>query len=73
MIGRLKNKNFVKNIDIITFTNVFVHIENLKNLIKNLKIISKNTLVVIENHYLGSVLEKINLIHFIMSIQEHIV
>ena len=54
-----KIKKFVRNIDIITFTNVFAHIENLKNLIRNLKkILSKNTIVVIENHYLGSVLEK---------------
>jgi SAM-dependent methyltransferase len=44
--------------DIITFTNVFAHIENLKDMIKNLQIlIGKNTNVVIENHYLGAVLD----------------
>ncbi|MDB4023321.1 class I SAM-dependent methyltransferase [Pelagibacteraceae bacterium] len=44
--------------DIITFTNVFAHIENLEKLINNLKIIiSPNTILVIENHYLGSVLK----------------
>ena len=44
-------------IDIITFTNVFAHIEDLENLLKNLTIlISSRTLLVIENHYLGSVL-----------------
>jgi SAM-dependent methyltransferase len=47
------------NIDIVVFTNVFAHIENLKNLIKNLrKIISKDTIIVIENHYLGSIIKK---------------
>ena len=46
-------------IDFITFTNVFAHINNLKELIKNLKtLISKNTVIIIENHYLGSVLKK---------------
>ena len=46
-------------IDIITFTNVFAHIEDLKRLIANLKkIISSKTLVIIENHYLGSILKK---------------
>lgn len=44
--------------DIITFTNVFAHIENLKDMIKNLQIlIGKNTNIVIENHYLGAVLD----------------
>lgn len=45
--------------DIITFTNVFAHINNLPELINNLKLIIKNhdTLLVIENHYLGSVLK----------------
>lgn len=43
--------------DFITFTNVFAHIENLPELIKNLKLlIGPNTNVVIENHYLGAVL-----------------
>ena len=46
-------------IDIITFANVFAHIENLRELIKNLKkLLSKETLLIIENHYLGSVIER---------------
>ena len=46
------------NIDIITFTNVFAHIEDLQGVLLSLKkLISKNTILVIENHYLGSVLE----------------
>ena len=53
---QIKNSNFAP--DIITFTNVFAHIENLNNLINNLKIIvSPNTVLVVENHYLGSVLK----------------
>tara|TARA_B100000700_G_scaffold299502_1_gene366636 strand:+ start:2669 stop:3889 length:1221 start_codon:yes stop_codon:yes gene_type:complete len=45
--------------DIITFTNVFAHIEDLQNLIENLKqIMHKKTLICIENHYLGSILSK---------------
>jgi len=48
-----------KKIDIITFTNVFAHIENLQNLLISLKkIISKDTLIIIENHYLGEVIKK---------------
>jgi 2-polyprenyl-3-methyl-5-hydroxy-6-metoxy-1,4-benzoquinol methylase len=44
--------------DIITFTNVFAHIENLPELIENLKfLMTENTLLIIENHYLGAVLE----------------
>lgn len=44
--------------DIITFTNVFAHIENLAGVIAALKLLmSPNTMIVIENHYLGSVLE----------------
>jgi SAM-dependent methyltransferase len=43
--------------DIITFTNVFAHIEDLNGLINNLKkLLKPNTYVVIENHYLGAVL-----------------
>lgn len=46
-------------IDIITFTNVFAHIENLPSLLKNLKVLmNEETILVIENHYLGAVLEK---------------
>ena len=46
----------IKKIDFITFTNVFAHIENLTELIKNIKLISsKETKVIIENHYLGAI------------------
>ena len=42
--------------DLIVFTNVFAHIEDLPSLINNLKILShENTNIVIENHYLGAV------------------
>ena len=48
-----------EKIDIITFTNVFAHIEDLKELINNLKkLINEETLIVIENHYLGSIIQK---------------
>ena len=69
--NKVYNSYFTKNIatdikkkfpiiDIITFTNVFAHIEDIESLLKNLNIlISPETLVVIENHYLGSIL-KIN-------------
>lgn len=43
--------------DFITFTNVFAHIEDLEGLIKALKVvIGQNTKVIIENHYMGSIL-----------------
>ena len=45
--------------DIITFTNVFAHIENLPQLLSAIKIlVSEKTTLVIENHYLGAILEK---------------
>jgi Methyltransferase domain/C-methyltransferase C-terminal domain len=45
--------------DLITFTNVFAHIENLPSLISSLKILlNPDTMVVIENHYLGSILDQ---------------
>lgn len=45
--------------DIITFTNVFAHIEDLPSLLHALKILmGEKTLLVIENHYLGAVLER---------------
>jgi len=45
-------------VDIITFTNVFAHIEDLPGLIANLRIlIGPKTHLVIENHYLGAVLK----------------
>ena len=54
----IKIKRKFKKIDIITFTNVFAHIEDLQGLIKNLKkIINEKTILVIENHYMGAVLK----------------
>jgi hypothetical protein len=45
--------------DIITFTNVFAHIEDLSAVIRSLLLLSnRQTTIIIENHYLGSVLEK---------------
>jgi SAM-dependent methyltransferase len=44
--------------DIITFTNVFAHIENLPELIGNVKsLMGERTVVVVENHYLGAILK----------------
>ena len=52
------NEKFNK-VDVITFTNVFAHIEDLKSLLINLKkIISDETIIIIENHYLGSIIEQ---------------
>jgi hypothetical protein len=43
--------------DFITFTNVFAHIEDLGGMVAALKwLLSDNTVLVVENHYLGSVL-----------------
>ncbi|HET9651935.1 MAG TPA: class I SAM-dependent methyltransferase [Usitatibacter sp.] len=45
--------------DVITFTNVFAHIENLPEVIAALKeLAGPATMLVIENHYLGAVLER---------------
>jgi Methyltransferase domain/Putative zinc binding domain/C-methyltransferase C-terminal domain len=45
--------------DIITFTNVFAHICDLADLIRAVNIIrAPHTKVIIENHYLGSVLDR---------------
>ena len=56
-ISKKINKKF-GNIDFIIFTNVFAHINNLNQLISNLKlIINRKTKIVIENHYLGSVIQ----------------
>ena len=45
--------------DFITFTNVFAHIEHLQELLANLKmLIGKNTVIVIENHYLGDIFKR---------------
>ena len=46
-------------IDIITFTNVFAHIEDLPALLRALELVmSDDTTLIIENHYLGAVLAK---------------
>jgi SAM-dependent methyltransferase len=43
----------------ITLTNVFAHIEDFQNLCRAIEVlIGPDTVVVIENHYLGSILEK---------------
>ena len=45
--------------DVITFTNVFAHIEYLGDLLTALEILcGRGTKIVIENHYLGSVLDR---------------
>jgi hypothetical protein len=45
--------------DLITFTNVFAHIENLAEIVGALRILLKeDTLLIIENHYLGAVLDR---------------
>ena len=57
VIKKIKKKH--NQIDLILFTNVFAHIEDLKNLLKNLSLIlSENTVLIIENHYLGSIIKK---------------
>lgn len=46
--------------DIISFTNVFAHIEDLAQVISSLKVLChEHTSVVIENHYLGAVIDKV--------------
>ncbi|HET7547097.1 MAG TPA: class I SAM-dependent methyltransferase, partial [Usitatibacter sp.] len=45
--------------DVIAFTNVFAHIENLPEVIAALReLMSPTTMLVIENHYLGAVLDR---------------
>ena len=45
------------SVDVITFTNVFAHIEDLPGLLRALEMLmNENTILVVENHYLGSVL-----------------
>lgn len=52
-------RNYHGSPDIITFTNVFAHIENLPELLDALRrLMGDSTCLVIENHYLGSVLDK---------------
>lgn len=44
--------------NVITFTNVFAHIEDLQEVLRSVKkLMAPNTMIVIENHYLGSVLD----------------
>lgn len=44
--------------DFITFTNVFAHIENLPQVLRSLQLLmAPHTVIVIENHYLGAVLD----------------
>lgn len=44
--------------DFITFTNVFAHIEDMDGVLQSLKVLmAANTVIVIENHYLGAVLD----------------
>lgn len=44
--------------DLIVFTNVFAHIEDLGAVLESLRrLMSPDTLIVIENHYLGAVLD----------------
>jgi SAM-dependent methyltransferase len=44
--------------DFIIFTNVFAHIENLTEVIRSLRrLMLPNTVIVIENHYLGAILD----------------
>lgn len=45
--------------DIITFTNVFAHIEKLPELLEAVsELMSPTTLLIVENHYFGTVLDK---------------
>jgi C-methyltransferase C-terminal domain/Putative zinc binding domain/Methyltransferase domain len=45
--------------DVITFTNVFAHIENLPEVLEALRsLMTERTMLVIENHYLGAVLDR---------------
>jgi SAM-dependent methyltransferase len=45
--------------DLITFTNVFAHIEDLTGVVNSLKVLmDRHTTLVIENHYLGAVIQR---------------
>jgi D-mycarose 3-C-methyltransferase len=45
--------------DIVTFTNVFAHIENLPSVLDALRVLMHaGTVLIIENHYLGSILDR---------------
>jgi len=55
-LARKIKKDF-KKIDFITFTNVFAHINDLGKLLSSLKILlADTTAVIVENHYLGSII-----------------
>lgn len=57
IVNKINKKH--KKIDLIIFTNVFAHIENLRLLIKNIKkLVSSETVLLVENHYLGSIIKK---------------
>lgn len=44
--------------DFVTLTNVFAHIENLREVLESLRrLMAAHTVIVIENHYLGAVLD----------------
>lgn len=53
--------NFVKlngKVDILTFTNVFAHIDDLKSLLESVDILMHDdSVLIVENHYLGSILK----------------
>lgn len=52
-------KEKYQSFDFITFTNVFAHIENLDELCENLnRLVTSETVIAIENHYLGSIVDK---------------
>lgn len=45
--------------DVITFTNVFAHIEDLRGVLEALReLMSPSTMLVVENHHLGAVLDR---------------
>lgn len=45
--------------DVISFTNVFAHIEDLPSLLESIQILlGPTTILAIENHYLGAILER---------------
>ncbi|MDF7774412.1 class I SAM-dependent methyltransferase [Sphingomonas sp. AOB5] len=45
--------------DVITFTNVFAHIEDLNGVIENLgRLLKPDSKLVVENHYLGAVIDR---------------
>ena len=45
--------------DVITFTNVFAHIEDLSSLLENLRpLLHESSALIIENHYLGEIINK---------------